>query len=289
MLARDLATYAIVKEVEAGRGSPHGGAYLSFEHCSAAALREAFGPVIDRLADNGIDLTNMPVEVAPIAHYHMGGVAADADMAPNCPASMSPAKWSAAPMAPTGCPAMPSPKLLVFGRRAGKQRRRAMPAARRRRDLRAAGRARRARSDQARPATVASAANTAAMIARLQAIMADDVGPFRTGAKLRRALAGIAALGRELGERPPGRWRAFDLQRLEWFDLRNMICGCAARSRNPRSIAAKAAARISARIFPAMRRTGRCISACAGATARCKSPARRPRRWHEPRNDPSPR
>jgi succinate dehydrogenase / fumarate reductase, flavoprotein subunit len=28
VLARDLATYAIVKEVEAGRGSPHGGAYL---------------------------------------------------------------------------------------------------------------------------------------------------------------------------------------------------------------------------------------------------------------------
>src|SRR5258707_1128788 len=33
ILTRDLATYAIMKEVEAGRGSPHGGAYLSFEHC----------------------------------------------------------------------------------------------------------------------------------------------------------------------------------------------------------------------------------------------------------------
>jgi succinate dehydrogenase / fumarate reductase, flavoprotein subunit len=32
-MTRDLATYAIVKEVEAGRGSPHGGAYLSFQHC----------------------------------------------------------------------------------------------------------------------------------------------------------------------------------------------------------------------------------------------------------------
>jgi len=29
---RDQLTYAIYKEVEAGRGSPHGGAYLSFEH-----------------------------------------------------------------------------------------------------------------------------------------------------------------------------------------------------------------------------------------------------------------
>ncbi len=80
VLTRDLATYAILKEAEAGRGSPHGGAYLSFQHCSPAALRAAFGPVIDKLAANAIDLTAMPVEVAPIAHYHMGGVEAAADM-----------------------------------------------------------------------------------------------------------------------------------------------------------------------------------------------------------------
>jgi succinate dehydrogenase/fumarate reductase flavoprotein subunit len=68
--------------------------------------------------------------------------------------------------------------------------------------------------------------NTASNVARLQAIMADDVGPFRTAAKLNRALAGIAALADELGERPPrfaGAADAFDLQRLEWFDLRNML------------------------------------------------------------------
>ena len=71
---RDLATYAIVKEVEAGRGSPAGGVYLSFRHVPADKLAEAFGPVIDRLAKNGIDLARMDVEVSPIAHYHMGGI-----------------------------------------------------------------------------------------------------------------------------------------------------------------------------------------------------------------------
>src|SRR5512140_768074 len=85
VITRDVATYAIIKEVEAGRGSPHGGAYLSFEHCPAEALRAAFGPVIDRLAANGIDLTKMPVEVAPIAHYHMGGAVADARMETEVP------------------------------------------------------------------------------------------------------------------------------------------------------------------------------------------------------------
>src|SRR5215216_1946833 len=82
---RDVATYGILKEIEAGRGSPHGGVYLSFEHCSEAALRDAFGPVIDRLAANRIDLTKMPVEVAPIAHYHMGGVPANARMETEIP------------------------------------------------------------------------------------------------------------------------------------------------------------------------------------------------------------
>src|SRR5215216_121370 len=61
VITRDVGTYAIIKEVEAGRGSPHGGAYLSFQHVPAEKLREAFGPVIDRLAANGIDLTKMPV------------------------------------------------------------------------------------------------------------------------------------------------------------------------------------------------------------------------------------
>ena len=77
VLTRDLATYAITKEVEAGRGSPAGGAYLSFQHLPEAEIRNAFGPVVDRLAANGIDLTKRPVEVAPIAHYHMGGVRVD--------------------------------------------------------------------------------------------------------------------------------------------------------------------------------------------------------------------
>ena len=72
---RDQASYAILKEVEAGRGSPHGGVYLDFRHIPEEQLRGAFGPVIDRLLGNGIDLTKMPVEVAPTAHYHMGGIA----------------------------------------------------------------------------------------------------------------------------------------------------------------------------------------------------------------------
>jgi succinate dehydrogenase/fumarate reductase flavoprotein subunit len=221
VLARDLATYAIVKEVEAGRGSPHGGAYLSFEHCTEAALRSAFGPVIDRLAANGIDLTKMPVEVAPIAHYHMGGVKADAAMTTELPGLYAAGEVVGGANGANRLSGNAITEALVFGRRAGKS---------------AAARAKRAARLTLRPQDACAALdlmradvarrdspNTAAMIARLQAIMADDVGPLRTEAKLRRALVGIAALEAEFGERPPGRAATFDLQRLEWFDLRNML------------------------------------------------------------------
>jgi succinate dehydrogenase flavoprotein subunit len=221
VLTRDLATYAIFKEVEAGRGSPHGGAYLSFEHCSAAALRAAFGPVIDRLAENAIDLTTMAVEVAPIAHYHMGGVKTDADMSAGLPGLYVAGEVAGGANGANRLSGNAITEALVFGRRAGrsaaarsKSRSPQMP---RPQDTRAALALLRAAAPQR------DAPNTAAMIARLQAIMADDVGPFRTGAKLRHALAGIAALAAELGPQPAGDAAAFDLRRLEWFDLRNML------------------------------------------------------------------
>jgi succinate dehydrogenase/fumarate reductase flavoprotein subunit len=224
VLPRDLATYAIFKEVEAGRGSPHGGAYLSFEHCSAAALRAAFGPVIDRLAANAIDLTRMPVEVAPIAHYHMGGVVANAQMQTELPGLFAAGEVVGCANGANRLSGNAITEALVFGCRAGRSAA-AHAKAMARKDLRAAnmgaaldlvGDGRGAGRDR----------NTASNVARLQAIMADDVGPFRTAAKLNRALAGIAALADELGERPPrfaGAADAFDLQRLEWFDLRNML------------------------------------------------------------------
>ncbi len=221
VLTRDLATYAIFKEVEAGRGSPHGGAYLSFEHCSAAALRAAFGPVIDRLADNHIDLTRMPVEVAPIAHYHMGGVKADASMATDVPGLYVAGEVVGGANGANRLSGNAITEALVFGRRAGRS---------------AAARTQRAAQPIIRPRDAAATLdliradtkaqpqkNTAAMVAHLQATMADHVGPFRIGAKLGTALDEISGLTAELGEHPSGHATAFDLERLEWFDLRNML------------------------------------------------------------------
>ncbi|MGH6737788.1 MAG: hypothetical protein ACREDY_01935, partial [Bradyrhizobium sp.] len=65
--------------------------------------------------------------------------------------------------------------------------------------------------------------NTAEMIQRLQAAMSDDVGPLRNQEGLTRALSSIDALTVGLGERPFGPGGRFDMVRLDWFDLRNML------------------------------------------------------------------
>ena len=221
VLTRDLATYAIIKEVEAGRGSPHGGAYLSFEHCSAAALRAAFGPVIDRLAENHIDLTRMPVEVAPIAHYHMGGVKADASMATDVPGLYVAGEVVGGANGANRLSGNAITEALVFGRRAGRSAAERVKSEARP-QLRTQDTA--ATLDLVRAdAKTENSGNTAAMVAHLQAVMADHVGPFRTGAKLGTALDEIAGLAADLGDHPSGGAAAFDLQRLEWFDLRNML------------------------------------------------------------------
>ena len=53
---------------------------LSFQHLNKQQLEDAFGPIIKKLANNDIDLTKQSIEVAPIAHYHMGGIEVDERM-----------------------------------------------------------------------------------------------------------------------------------------------------------------------------------------------------------------
>jgi len=213
---RDLATYAITKENEAGRGSPHGGAWLSFTHIPDAELRAAFGPVVDKLAANGIDLTRDCIEVAPIAHYHMGGVRVDAQMRTDVPGLLAAGEAVGGANGANRLSGNAITEALAFGRIAGRE------AAR----IAAAGPVRGFAAGAAVELLRASgpAVNTAALVASLQRLMAADVGPFRTAAGLQRALAGLAELEAELGTTPPGvPGQAHDLARLDWLDLRQML------------------------------------------------------------------
>jgi succinate dehydrogenase flavoprotein subunit len=219
VLTRDLATYAITKEVEAGRGSPAGGAFLSFQHVPEAEIRSAFGPVVDRLAANGIDLAKRPVEVAPIAHYHMGGVRVDETLQSGVPGLYACGEAVGGANGANRLSGNAITEAFVFGARAGRN------AAQR--ALQSPSRwwpqAARPALDLLRSAQRRDAPNPAAVVAELKALMADMVGPFRTGAKLRSAVQAIARLKTEIGEIPFSSAAAFDPVLIDWLDLRNML------------------------------------------------------------------
>lgn len=221
VITRDAATYAITKEVAAGRGSPAGGAYLSFEHLGEDALNAAFGPVIQKLKANGIDLTKMPIEVSPIAHYHMGGIAVDDQMQTGLPGLLAAGEAVGGANGANRLSGNAITEALVFGRRAGRSAAarvasETVPAF----DAADAEAALRLVASDHR---AVDAPNTAAMIAELQAAMSDHAGPFKTEASLGRALAAITDLEARLGDLPPGAPGAFDAQRIDWFDLRTML------------------------------------------------------------------
>ena len=220
VITRDVGSYAILKEVEAGRGSPHGGVYLSFQHCPERALREAFGPVIDRLAANGIDLTKVPIEVAPIAHYHMGGIVADASMQTTLPGLFAAGEAVGGANGANRLSGNAITEALVFGRRAGRSASSYI-----KRLSTSPDRADNAQEVTALVATDAPTRtfNTAALLESLQTTMQDDVGALRDGPRIAAALDIIGRLTDELGDTPPGDGNRFDMRRIDWFDLRNML------------------------------------------------------------------
>jgi succinate dehydrogenase / fumarate reductase flavoprotein subunit len=73
--SRDVVARSIYKEVQAGRGSEHGGAYLDVTHRGADYIKRKLPSMYEQfmhLAD--VDITKERMEVAPTIHYAMGGI-----------------------------------------------------------------------------------------------------------------------------------------------------------------------------------------------------------------------
>jgi len=217
-VTRDLATYAITSEVAAGRGSPAGGAYLSFMHIAPAALREAFGPVIDRLLANGIDLGKMPVEVAPIAPYHMGGLRVDAHMAATVPGLYGAGEAVGGASGANRLSGNAITEALVFGDIAGREAARFATAG----NGFSASAAAAALARLLGPSSPhAGGTSTAALFGELRRLMWQQVGPFRNQRGLSEGLERIETMRRDDLERvpvpPPG---PYAHEVAEWHELR---------------------------------------------------------------------
>ncbi len=77
LAGRDVVARAIWREVSEGRGTPHGGVYLDITHVPCERIRERLESTYRFLKRLGIDICREPIEVAPTAHYFMGGISID--------------------------------------------------------------------------------------------------------------------------------------------------------------------------------------------------------------------
>lgn len=80
LLTRDVVAKAINSEVKAGRGSPHGGAFLDISHRGEEAILKKLPSMHHQFKElAGVDISKEAMEVGPTAHYVMGGVRVNAE------------------------------------------------------------------------------------------------------------------------------------------------------------------------------------------------------------------
>lgn len=81
LLTRDVVARAITAEVKAGRGSPHGGAFLDIaSRRPAEFIRKKLPSMYHQFKELAeVDITAEPMEVGPTLHYYMGGIRVEAE------------------------------------------------------------------------------------------------------------------------------------------------------------------------------------------------------------------
>ncbi len=203
LLTRDHVARMILAEVKAGRGSPHGGAFLDIAWIKdrvvggAEHIKRKLPSMyhqFKQLAD--LDITEEPMEVGPTTHYAMGGVRVDSDsQMTNVPGLYAAGECATGLHGANRLGGNSLSDLVVFGKRAGEH---------------AAEYAQEAGSATVRESDVEAAeAEALAPFDRddigegpfqlqeaLQQLMQDDVGIIRDEADLGRGLEGLADLGR---------------------------------------------------------------------------------------------
>lgn len=82
--ARDVVARAIVQEIREGRGTENNAVYLDITHKDESFIKERLPRMYERFDSLGVNISEESMEVAPTAHYIMGGVKFDAKTGETC-------------------------------------------------------------------------------------------------------------------------------------------------------------------------------------------------------------
>ena len=127
LLTRDHVARCIVREVKAGRGSPHGGVFLDIAWIKEK-IKDAPAHIKKKLPSMyhqfkqlaNLDITTEPMEVGPTTHYIMGGIRVDADtQASTVPGLFAAGECAAGINGANRLGGNSLSDLIVFGKRAG--------------------------------------------------------------------------------------------------------------------------------------------------------------------------
>jgi succinate dehydrogenase / fumarate reductase flavoprotein subunit len=127
LLTRDHVARCIMREIKAGRGSPHGGVFLDIawirEKISNAPehIRKKLPSMYHQFKElAGVDITQEAMEVGPTTHYMMGGIKVEADsQMTTVPGLFAAGECAAGLHGANRLGGNSLSDLLVFGKRAG--------------------------------------------------------------------------------------------------------------------------------------------------------------------------
>ncbi len=232
LLTRDHVARSIVREIKAGRGSPHGGVFLDIAWIKAKLpnaeehIKRKLPSMyhqFKQLAD--IDITKEPMEVGPTTHYVMGGIHVDADsQMSTVPGLFAAGECASGINGANRLGGNSLSDLLVFGKRAGEYAAiyaRDHPAARvHESELDAMARRTLAPFDRG---ASGNGEGPYRIQHDLQAMMQDEVGIVRTETEMRRAVAALSGLWERAARVGVGGNREYNNGWHTALDLENLL------------------------------------------------------------------
>ena len=221
---RDVVSRAIYTEVREGRGTEHGGVLLDVTHIPAETIKRKLPSMYEQFLElAGVDITQEPMEIGPTCHYLMGGARVEADTgATSVPGLYGAGECTGGINGANRLGGNSLSDLLVFGRRAGEGATRHANGASEPEvdDLQVAE----ARDELDGLASGPGEEDPYELHSELQATMQSDVGIYRDGPGLTKALERLEELQRRAENvRSPGGGKKFNPGWHLCRDLRNML------------------------------------------------------------------
>ena len=223
LLTRDVVAKAINSEVKAGRGSPHGGAFLDISHRGEEAILKKLPSMHHQFKElAGVDISKEPMEVGPTAHYVMGGVLVDAKTQESTvPGLFACGEVASGLHGANRLGGNSLSDLIVFGKRAGEF------AAKRAKDLAQPGiddsQVAKAIDVMLEPFNNEGGENPGLIYDELRDMMQAKVGIIRTKEELDEAIEDLKAFEARRIAAYPGSSRKYNSGWHQALDLKNMV------------------------------------------------------------------